>query len=776
MFYRRFWSMPCSMILLISILCDPSSTWAAPSLALPVQVMTDAPYPHIPLPVHIDFGAQVKASGLSGVLNPNTIQVRRATDDQVMAHALSEDFTWGDAGTVSWTASLSTPQDFIITFGVTETRVPLQPRASIPLIGTGDLLRYNAGTPRPITLPYLSGLHDLDGDGLRDLLGCWNYAYRPGQAWDGIILYPRRGTAKDFNFDEMTHLRYVTKEAPNVFQFFSSIYMQADFADFNGDGLLDIVYSPLKGETLQIFLNTGRTDGGRLPVFEASITLARPKGTWGPCRVVDLDQDGALDLVVGTPGKTDRTFWLRNTNPTAWPFGADEPESLLVPEGACFFDVDLDGRLDAVGLDSVGSHDIHEYEIVWRRNLGEAPPSFGEPVKLTSISAEFPTSLAAVNEGPEKGLLVLHRVYQNVSFYPHRSITAPHFDSGKRAQSLSAVMSLSDQAWPNFCDWDSDGDLDILVGGGYGWPRIVLNEGSAEHPEYAEPRRILADGRPIRLLRNEILGEPHHSHNMGYSYPVFEDWDGDGLRDIILPNETNRIFWYPNVGSEHAPSFGSQRLVLVDGYEETVNTKRRSAERALEATYPLEEKQPFFWRTGAAVADWNHDGLMDLATHDGKERHLTLFTQYLDGEGARRLKHNRKLLLEDGRVIDDRIVARASHWTESFKPVDWDCDGRMDIIYACAGTKPADGSVYLLRNVGTSEDAVFAAPRTMKYFGKPIKVTNHGPHPWAGDVDGDGLPDLVTCVEWSVYPFYGHAALEMEAPPTYSLGQVVRVK
>ncbi len=337
-------------------------------------------------------------------------------------------------------------------------------------------------------------------------------------------------------------------------------------------------------------------------------------------------------------------------------------------------------------------------------------------------------------------------------------------------------MSLSDQAWPNFCDWDEDGDLDVLVGGGYGWPRIVINEGSTQAPKYAEARRILADGKAIRLLRNEILGEPFHGHNMGYSYPVYEDWDNDGLRDIIIPNETNRIFWYKNVGSKSVPAFSAQRLVLVDGYEETPATKKQSAELAVKATYPLEENQPFFWRTGAAVADWNGDGLMDLATHDGKERQLTLYIQYKDAQGVLRLKRERKLLMEDGRSIDDRIVNRAAHWTESFKPVDWNGDGLMDILYACAGTRPADGSMYLLLNVGTAKKAVFAAPRTMKHFGKPIKLTNHGPNPWVGDVDGDGLPDLVTCVEWSVYSFFSHAALEMDAPPAYTLGAVTRTE
>ena len=49
-------------------------------------------------------------------------------------------------------------------------------------------------------------------------------------------------------------------------------------------------------------------------------------------------------------------------------------------------------------------------------------------------------------------------------------------------------------------------------------------------------------------------------------------------------------------------------------------------------------------------------------------------------------------------------------------------------------------------------------------------MTHHGPHLWADDLDGDGLPDLVVRVEWSVYPFYGHNAIEMTRRPSFTAG------
>ena len=758
---------------------------APAQFVLPVRVGSELTLPNVPMDPEIDFATLLANFGEPGRVDGNSIRVIDATTGRPVAHALSHDFHYGDRGQVRWVIADPSHREFEIRFRATATRRPLQPATYTPPIGTGDLLRYNAGEPRPLTMPYLSRLVDLTGDGRRDLVGCWMYAYEPGQPWNGIFCFPRTGggDAEDsFEFGDPVRLRYVAERGSGEFKHFSSKYMHADINDLDGDGLADVVFSGSGIKDLRWYLNTGRRDDGGMPIFVAAGRAPRGTAKFGPCRAVDLDGDGAIDFVIGN-------VWRRNTNPQNWPPALAEPVNLDAGRDPCFLDLDGDGKLDAVSLGPGPGQETRAFRLVWRRNLGIVPregetaaaPKFSPPEALGGIDPQWCKWLASQTDGQRPGLLVSHDVRQKISFFQltKKDQRKPEFREFGQAVSRSAVLSMTDQPWPWFCDWDADGDLDLLVGGGFGWPRIALNHGTRQRPAYGVARRILAGGEPVRVLRDEILGG-RHWHNMGYPLPVFIDWDGDGRSDLMLPNETNRIFWCRNTGSAKSPRFRAKEQLLVDGFPDSPEHRARSAalagDRAVEnSPYPYQEDRPFFWRVGAGFADFNGDGHMDLITHDGHTRKLTLFAQFADGAGNLRLRKAGPLKLSDGRLIDDTIVGRKSHWSESFRCIDWDGDRLIDVIYSCAGSSGAKGSIFLLRNAGTAREPVFEPPVTMKCFGKPIYLTEHGPHPWVGDYDGDGRPDIVACVEFGVYPFFSNSALSMSARPEVVFGELTRV-
>ena len=717
---------------------------------------------NVPILATIDFGEKVREAGAEGVFDPNSIVVIGVASGEVVPHLRAEDFAYGDTGRVEWAIEDPLHTEYEIRFRVAEKRPPLEPQVMVPMVGVGDLLRYNAGEPKPVALPHSMRLVDLMGDGKADLVGCWNYYYQPGSPMSGIVCYPRVGAGEDFTFGDLARLRYVEERGSTEYYHFPGVYIEADFADVNGDGLVDILYADMRDETVTVFLNTGERDGGGLPIFVKEMEIPAPVAQNSGICTVDLDGDGVLDLVVNG-------HFVRNTNLEGWPFEAAEPVDLEIGKRLTFLDIDGDGKLDAMGI-AVGGC---EHRLTWRRNLGGDSLAFGPEKPLPGVDLDTCSEVRAVQDGDRVGILVQHNTYQHVSFFElmEREGGVRDFEYRRRLQSVSAVLAFSDQGWPCLCDWDGDGVNDMVIGGGYGWPRIVINKGSNQRPVWTEPEVILSEGKPIRILRDEILFSKHW-HNMGYTYPVFVDWDGDGLPDLMMPNETNRIVWYQNIGTVEAPRFGPRRFLEVDGFPDSEvlrkETGRKSSDKSQpNSPYPYDESSPFFWRSGAAFADWNGDGLMDFIGHD-ETRKATLFSQYKDEDGKLRLKKGEHVRLVDGREIDDSIVGRTKHWTESFRAVDWDGNGLLDLVYNCAGT----GKIYLLRNVGSKAEPVFDLPREFRCYGEEIAYTVHGPNTWPGDWNGDGKPDLVGAVEWSVYPFYCYAALEMEKHPEYRIGKV----
>ena len=321
--------------------------------------------------------------------------------------------------------------------------------------------------------------------------------------------------------------------------------------------------------------------------------------------------------------------YIKNTG-KGWPFEPAAAVQLDAGIGACFSDLDDDGREDSICL--AEKRVPTGTGLVWRRNLGGDPPTFSLPRSMAGIERMDCSMVATATVG-ETRLLLVQSGFQQIHLYEQINVEPLRFVRRGRAESIGAVLALSDQAWPCLCDWDDDGDHDLLIGDGFGWPRIVLNQGTRMRPEFSEPQHILADGKPIRLLRNEMLGPPNNWHNMGYSYPDFVDWDGDGRRDLMLPNETNRLYWYPNIGTKKEPLFGPRQQILCDGYPDSPEMRARSQRRSNDpnsnnGVYPLEQERPFFWRTGTAFADFNGDGLMDFVTMDGLKRQATLFIQY----------------------------------------------------------------------------------------------------------------------------------------------------
>jgi hypothetical protein len=150
--------------------------------------------------------------------------------------------------------------------------------------------------------------------------------------------------------------------------------MGADFGDIDGDGRPDIVMTGLKNETYEVFLNQG---GGRFEdgsVSTGLLNLSRKWGGWG-CGLVDLDNDGWLDLFVAGGGLDienvspnriyqNRSGRFADVSDLAGP-GLAQP---ALHRGVVFADFDRDGRIDAA-VTALNA----PIELWWNRSPRENP-------------------------------------------------------------------------------------------------------------------------------------------------------------------------------------------------------------------------------------------------------------------------------------------------------------------------------------------------------------------------------------------------------------------
>jgi hypothetical protein len=128
--------------------------------------------------------------------------------------------------------------------------------------------------------------------------------------------------------------------------------MGADFGDLDGDGRPDLVMTGLRNETWEVFLNRGDAVFDDGSASTGLLGLSRPCNGWG-CGLVDLDNDGWLDLFVAGGGldtqdaQPNRIF--RNLGGKFADISESVGQEFATPRlhrGVVFADFDRDGRMD----------------------------------------------------------------------------------------------------------------------------------------------------------------------------------------------------------------------------------------------------------------------------------------------------------------------------------------------------------------------------------------------------------------------------------------------
>ena len=240
---------------------------------------------------------------------------------------------------------------------------PIDPRGRVPIVGCGDLLRYNSAEPRPITLATHGSrlLPAMGRPDRHDLVGAWNYYHRPNEPRGGLVCFPRTDPSSALLFGDMVRLHYRTSPDDPQLHHFQGTYTAVDFCDLTGDGSIDILFADQGGSDIGFFTSTGERDGAGAPIFlkAAVLDLAeqmkaqqRTDGrlfTVASLQAVDFDGDGRFALVANG-------LLIRNRATSRWPFDPAWPAIDLGCGGdVVMLDVRGDGRPDAFGIRCEGA-------------------------------------------------------------------------------------------------------------------------------------------------------------------------------------------------------------------------------------------------------------------------------------------------------------------------------------------------------------------------------------------------------------------------------------
>ena len=765
---------------------------------LPVTVERSTVHvPNTPCEAEIDFGYILEQLGIAGTCDRYSIEVEGKNPETgefaPVDYRVGEHFKYSKKGKVFWNIVNPDMTEFRIKFDIKgDTNEKL--REYIPAIGVGDEIMFNTSELVPPVAMTANLLTDFNGDGVTDALAINHYSDRFGWPYDGIFFLPGiTDNGKGIIVSDYYRIRYVPENADeDDLHFLHARYNWVCPVDWDEDELVDLLYISMEQEEIHqiampensdlfqssthiTFLkNTGRIDISGLPILKESKhypSLSITHRAYVPAIAAeDLDGDGKCDLigVKTTPDGTFRgasVYFYRNIgNDSNGVPELAEPVIIETTDGnpfispasahaVSFGDVNSDGKIDIV----YNNINLDVPETYWCENIGGSPPVF-------------------VQKDTLKGLPLDHRGYRWVRWNDKEGLMSnensdlfvrtvndgnPVFVTAGSLREIYAPLVGGSQEKPEWIDWDEDGDIDLLSGEARGRVHLYENIGTPQFPKFKKPEWIKAGENQIRVYRDGVLGGKHWHGAMGYPSVTCVDWDDDGLFDLIVPNETNRVYWYRNIGSHGSPAFGIRRQILPDNFSDTPDRLEQTRRAALDPKrenhpYPYEKDIPFFWRTRLAIADYTGDGLVDIIALNGM-KNLVLYERYRDSAGELKLRDGEQLYYDTGEPVEK------PHFIK-LRNIDWNGDGLIDIVATQNLFTRDQRSILYLENAGTSEKPVFKRPKAFRMWDEIITYSSHGLQPSFIDWDNDGSLDFVGCNESGFFVLFRNAVLNYSKP------------
>lgn len=266
----------------------------------------------------------------------------------------------------------------------------------------------------------------------------------------------------------------------------------------------------------------------------------------------------------------------------------------------------------------------------------------------------------------------------------------PQFASPVYFKQQAADVKFGALVTPVSIDWDDDGDEDIIAGNTAGYIGFIENAGLVQGmPQWKAPVLLQSAGETIRVQAgyNGSIQGPAEA-KWGYTTLSVADWDGDGLKDIIINSIWGRIQWFRNIGKKGSPVLDKIAAVKIDWQHTAPKQPKWNWFKADQQELVTQ------WRTTPYAYDWNKDGLMDLVMLD-HEGYLAWFERFTTAHGALMLKPGRRIFYSSTASVFD-----SKHQTVTTEPgplrlnakdygssgrvkltiTDWNEDGKPDLV------------------------------------------------------------------------------------------------
>jgi len=503
------------------------------------------------------------------------------------------------------------------------------------------------------------------------------------------------------------------------------------FVDIDGDGDQDFFIHYKEPEPNVIFVeNIGNRYQPSWKVVTDQYQLQLPGGSspyedYGNIAFVDIDSDSDYDIFVG--GGSFHFFRnIGNAQNPQWSY--EWSDNLCYGLSVTFADIDNDGDSDmfagwGTGKISFVRNDGTPYEPVWilvTEEYASIEGGSSPDIKFVDIDDDGDYDLF---KGCWSGEIYFYRNDGNAYNPVWTLITTEYVVPDHCYYSCGSLA-------PAFCDLDSDGDYDLLLGTSEEFFSYWENTGTPQNASWSY------DDTKFKTFDTARESDP-----------VFADIDGDGDQDLFIASYSGGIEFYRNDGSVANPNW----VFVTDNYNSLKSVQNITfadidADGDLDLFCDKNYQGISFYRNEGNAQNpiWIHetnqygsisiyspistffdiddDGDLDLFIRCWTDTDVVLFYRN-DGSAQSSVWTF---------ITDSYIPVYYGYRRERLTFFDVDQDGDFDLF---AGN-------FFYSNVGSKTQAVFT-PITANYNG-----LDQNSHFYGGigfcDLDGDGKKDMIT--------------------------------